>query len=314
MSWSNSAALRRTVVAALLAATPAFAQQDDSLLGPRLSCREALSGETRRNIAGGQDADVREFPFIVQLRVGRGLCGGSLIAPGFVLTAAHCVMPQPSSAECVAVGPGRCALTPPERIAVIRPTLSGQAAGAERGVTHVFAHPGFHYGYFGATSEALNGDIAILRLDAEYDVSSAELVTIADPSIDASFAAGGECARVAGWGLTDVLDSELRAITRGRRTSRLQSLNLELAPRRRCQERYPGQITDTMLCAGDGVEGYNTCKGDSGGPLVVDLGVPVQVGVVSWAYGCAQAEHYTVFTRVGAGWVRDWIDEIMHVE
>lgn len=293
------------------AAAQGEASAGEPSLAKSLDCRDASTNSRRLQIAGGQDARVEKFRFIVQVQVGRSLCGGSLFAPGFVLTAAHCVMPPPGAPNCEADGKGRCALIDAGEIRVRRPGARGRADGETAAATHVFAHPNFRYPTSGDDPGALDADVAIIRLDRKLEVGLGDYVRIADPKLDRSFAKGGECARVAGWGRTDVLDTRLRVIARGEQTDRLQSLNLELQPRERCAAQYPGQITDNMLCAGDGLEGSNTCKGDSGGPLVVDVGVPVQVGVVSWAYGCAQAEHYTIFTRIGAKDVRDWINETM---
>ena len=300
------------LVAGGAAEAPAQSGRDDSLFaGGKMSCRDVETSSRRLHIAGGQAARVEDFPFIAQVRVGRALCGGSLFAPGFVLTAAHCVMPIPGSRACEPDGPGRCKLAHPSLVKVSRAGGDGRATGESAGATHVFAHPKFRYPIGADDIGALDADIAIIRLGRRMAMKPGDYVGVADPAFDASFAQGGECARVAGWGRADVLDSALRTISEGASTDKLQALNLELQPKARCVSRYPGQITDNMLCAGDGVEGFNTCKGDSGGPLVVDVGGPIQVGVVSWAYGCAQKEHYTVFTRIGAPEVRDWINETM---
>jgi hypothetical protein len=72
---------------------------------------------------------------------------------------------------------------------------------------------------------------------------------------------------------------------------------------------YYGQITDNMLCARVKGGGKDACQGDSGGPLVGtnDDGDLVQVGVVSWGIGCAEAAFPGVYSRVSRVW--DWIEE-----
>ena len=70
---------------------------------------------------------------------------------------------------------------------------------------------------------------------------------------------------------------------------------------------YHNQIMENMMCAKD--LGKDSCQGDSGGPLVLksSQGADVQVGVVSWGYGCADEDFPGVYSRVSSAyyWIRD---------
>ncbi|MEO1328691.1 MAG: serine protease [Pseudomonadota bacterium] len=305
--------------ASTAAAQGAGAARDDSLLSgkPTLECQQPGAQLKTLGVAGGKDADVSRFPFIVYLQIKNRNCGGTLVAPNGVVTAAHCVMPPPETCQYPVgdLNSGRCELQEPGDVTVFRPTRNGLVdVNQQRGVKRIFAHPKFRYSkQGGADSEpALDADIAILVLDRPFDINTKDLATLADPSINSNFAKGGECARVAGWGRTDVLADDLSVLQEGRKTNKLQSINLRVVEQSRCVGKYGPLITNNMMCVGDGIEGRNTCKGDSGGPLIVDVGKPMLVGVVSWAYGCAQKEHYTIFTRVGSREVRGWIDDLLN--
>ena len=60
--------------------------KDNSII---LECPDAPKG---RRVVGGQVAGTSEFPWMVALIIGSlNLCGGSIIADRWILTAAHCV-------------------------------------------------------------------------------------------------------------------------------------------------------------------------------------------------------------------------------
>lgn len=104
----------------------------------------------------------------------------------------------------------------------------------------------------------------------------------------------------------------------GSSSSELLVADLDVTSNSQCVAEYaaPG-ITgdvdpDIMLCAA--APGKDSCQGDSGGPLVFDrIGQPdLQLGVISFGYGCAHPEASGVYTRVSAfsSWIQDGICEL----
>lgn len=130
---------------------------------------------------------------------------------------------------------------------------------------------------------------------------------------------------VTGWGDTKSSD-ESNSILRG--------AEIPIVNQKKCQKYYSpnARITARMLCAGLEEGGKDSCQGtffgnkkimtifgslvslltltgDSGGPLVLidDNKHAVQVGVVSWGYGCAQPSYPGIYARITEA--RDWIYE-----
>jgi hypothetical protein len=227
----------------------------------------------RGEIVGGRAARAGEYPFAVALLrpgatgAGAPFCGGSLIGPDLVLTAAHCV-----------------AGDPPDRVDALVGTHDLLADGRRIRAEAIHVHPG----YDPATSSR---DVAVVRLRELAPSPTLVRMATATP-------APGTPSTVIGWGTTK---------TDGYPTT-LQTVDVPLVSDAGCQASYGRKVVaDTMVCAGHPGGGQDACTGDSGGPLLVaEPGGWVQVGLVSWGYGCALPDLPGVYAEVAA--LRDFLD------
>ncbi|MBY5799143.1 trypsin-like serine protease [Rhizobium leguminosarum] len=291
MSTSISKVLNIASVMLLLA-SPALAQQDTD-----------FAGEDGGRVIGGQAAKKGEWPWQVKILApdpeqrGRfgGHCGGSLISPRWILTAAHCVTSGRSGkqdlfARDLLIVEGKSKID--KVIAVDGPDKPGLA------VEDVIIHEDFDRKVFA-------NDIALIKLSEPAKSKPAILASASDDEVEAA----GHPAVVTGWGYTKAdhgWDDKYLP-------TELQEVELPIVPREDCRAAYRDSsmrmnpIDERNVCAGYAEGGKDACQGDSGGPLVAQRPDKrwIQLGVVSWGAGCAEAEHYGVYTRVAA--FRDWI-------
>ncbi|OLR91508.1 S1 family peptidase [Actinokineospora bangkokensis] len=215
-------------VAALAVLVAAIA----ALVSPFTADAAQTGGATAR-VVGGQRVSIEQHPYVVFLASTDGFqfCGGTLVAPSKVVTAAHCAVAYP--AEQVRVVSGREDKYSP------RGTVSRIAAE--------WVHPGY-------TDVSQGDDIAVLTLDEQLPYAPLPLAT--DPATYAP----GTPATVLGWGRT----------TEGGEPSRyLLGAQVPVAADASCAQSYGEFAPTTMVCAGLPQGGVDTCQGDSGGPLVV---------------------------------------------
>lgn len=287
-------ALGLTAGLALHATQPARAETPS-----KSALRSAAEKHTR--IVGGEPAVPGSWPWQVAL-VKRGednfngqFCGGSLIHPKWVLSAAHCFEGGRDAGDFV----------------VLEDTSDLRSGGRRIPVKRVLSHARYN----GKTYE---NDIALLELTEPAHSQPARLVR--EPAMDL-YQEPGVLATVTGWGLlrpiretasgyVDELSGKPVGDTSELFTSRLMQVDLPLVSTGTCRTAYPGAaIDERQLCAGLRRGGKDSCQGDSGGPLVVQDGAGdyLQAGVVSWGMSCAKPGKYGVYTRASrfAGWIEE---------
>ena len=242
---------------------------------PLLSATPAASDV----VVGGSPVDVTQSPWTVALssrdqfggmRAGQ-FCGGAVVGPTTVLTAAHCMTEEtlgapPSKARDLKVIAGRTDLYSDE--------------GREVAVREIWVNPAYD-------SAGNAGDFAVITLAEPLPTASVIGMAAAG---DTAYQPGTE-AVVYGWGDTTGFGTYPHIL----RAARVHVLADEL-----CERAYPDSAegryqAGTMVCAGELPGGRDACQGDSGGPLVAQGRL---IGLVSWGSGCGRPGTPGVYTRV----------------
>lgn len=209
-------------------------------------------------VVGGTRAVQGEFPFMVRLSMG---CGGALYAQNIVLTAAHCVDGSGTNTSIIAT-------------AGVVDLNSGSAIKVRS--TKVLQAPGYN---------GVGKDWALIKLSRPVKLPTLKIAT--------STAYNQGTFTIAGWG----------AATEGGGQERyLRKATVPYVSDADCQDAYGSDLVPAEeLCAGYlDTGGVDTCQGDSGGPMFRkdNAGAWLQVGIVSWGQGCAQAGYPGVYTEV----------------
>ncbi|MFF4188681.1 S1 family peptidase [Streptomyces sp. NPDC001691] len=232
-------------------------------------------------VIGGQQVGISDSPWVVALssrdrfggtRAGQ-FCGGAVVSPTKVLTAAHCLR-----SDVLGVDVSRVR----DLKVIAGRTELRSNAGQEIAVSATWINPGYDAG-------TNAGDLAVLTLASPLPASA---VIAPAPAGDPGYQAGTR-ATVYGWGDTT---------GGGNYPTALRSAPVQVLQDGVCERAYPANsdgtyLRSTMLCAGDPAGGHDACQGDSGGPLVAQGRL---IGLVSWGNGCGQAENPGVYTRMSA--------------
>ena len=259
---------------------------DDPTVSSAVVTNEAFEQDTAR-IVGGNPSAVDEFPYYVNMYV-LG-CGGSLIAPRVVVTAAHCHFDNKSLRQTFVdnyVFVNAYDIT----------TLVGNN-GKLIEVTAALEHPLYKNG-------STNYDFGLVLLKQPYVLDSNQYAHLnEDVNFPRNF---GIQTPLTTMGLGRLYEN-------GPSPEIVRDVTLPYITNAECKRYYGDTITSKMLCAGGKNTGKDSCQGDSGGPLVSIDGnnKHTQVGIVSSGAGCG--ENPGIYSRISSeiSWIKkvvcqDW--------
>ncbi|XP_037619147.1 coagulation factor VII [Sebastes umbrosus] len=227
--------------------------------------------DSRARIVGGTECPKGECPWQVLLMYkGKGICGGVIYKPTWILTASHCL--EDTDAQFLKVVAGE------------HNTEVNEGTEQFLQVLEIFMHENY-------VKSTANNDIALLRLAAPivYTPYAIPACLPTRPLAERDLWAVG-LHTVSGWG---------RRGENGPTSNILRRLKVPRIRTQQCLEESHVALTENMFCAGY-IEGrQDSCKGDSGGPLVTEYKKKAfLLGIVSWGKGCARPGNYGIYTRV----------------
>lgn len=245
-----------------------------------LQCVDCGRQQSTSRIIGGSIAKAGQWPWQLSLHYkGSHVCGGVLISPDFVVTAAHCF--PSGSAQALSVGNWR----------VYGGALSLDKLPEPYQVEKIILHENYN-------SKTNDLDVALLKLTTGLSFSD-KVHPACLPLYAQPFPDGTKC-WTSGFGTTEA--------GTGKVSRNLMEVNVGLINPKVCNSRsvYGGAVTKNMLCAGDLRGGKDSCQGDSGGPLVCEGDKRwYLVGITSWGAGCGEKNKPGVYTKVSS--VLPWI-------